>query len=1690
MDIMLLLIIIALLLGLINTFSLIYIYKEKIKKWIYRHWKKIAFIGVTTAVITGGANIIFDVPEAGGQVFGNNTAAGGNQAIHSSAAGGTCFLLGVRGKPTAGNGYVNNMSVKFTNLASTETYQCALYEYTDNSSAYAGNLVTNGITDTVEVTDTEDNTIVVFDFSTEPYVTNDTWYYLCVKATTENSADALNQITAQRFAGTYSGLSKSSTDVLSYDNPLTGESGKDSQFYIYAQYTPFNNTAPTQNTPNPANDTIFVDLQLDNYYDNFNITVADVDDSMQDMDVYFRADINGTWETIGTNLTVNNGTYRCDNVSWVCAYDTEYTWSVNVSDKSIGGAAWSNATYTFKTEHSYHTPYKWDNITLTNQQFGCNFTNRKILNWSFIEANLEYKLFYNNTDNTSELIPLYNETHNDTNYGFYRDYHYTMCIDDSAVNWDFYLYFNSHADTVTHDTTNKTIIFNYTDYEIFYDYTDIFGDPAWTLEVDTTNDDVMVINCNDTTEAEFTCVDIDPMFGFTGALGTNIPISGGGGSPFSRLFIFRDQCVTPTDDPYFTDYFNVTFDVLNVGNDYQCALYSDDAGSVGTKLVESVESYVGSSQDFTTQQFDILQGDRIQLTNNSYYWLAVRLSSGSLSTNYLAYTYNSPDMKQKECAAGYCTFDNTLSGLTNRDGHVAVACYFDTEDILSTEVDDISPYWHNDISSLQVNVTNLGSPTPDKVNLWYRWSTDNATWDVESGDWSNQTIENNACNEDGQASKGQESNFVNCQDFSDGDYMTLVEQDYPSGVVNEDLDVDGYTATSTRWSKTAPEPYLNSDGSGNIYTDKNGRLDRWYTFADTSETGSGYEAIIYVDFDGSDGVADVEYYVEWNGDDTPEYVGTFTNPTTTVMNTGVIAGLDTATEINAARIGFKRIGSGTPATIIDYAYINITKSATNYELDLEYNWTTANFSREIKTICIDVHSHTGGIEPLLLMYWNTVTSGWVLLDNDIDTGWNNITVSGMIDATYGIRLVDSDNTSDGTQDTWNIDCIYLQGYNSTEGDEIGCNWRYWGNDTTEPYEYTFNFPNETGYYEFYSIAEKSGYSDESAPSIADAICHVNISDDMPIIVIMYAGNESDWGGSFYIPSLENDTDTLCQEPYCPHGYFTNNSKQIENTITVKANITNNESSDTIEVCYYNYDKSGWTNKTMVYNATSTYWENTTTFTGIYEDTFTLDIKITRGITEYIQHWYKKGGSDCRNVTRTVILACNATNISMTPLYHYEATVISSYPDGDRWKVENNTYPWDCIMHDQGWAETLNDTSLIRKELPEEDMEETFCGTWVGGWYHNNTPVENFTLSNIRVHFWVSSLDFTTGNSRIGFDKARGKAVYSCEEGTGNNFTIDASDAKSSIIYNNSIIHQFKYLNETYILIDKVFTLNQSFQFCDNDMYEFSYFFYSAGENPSIICNRSVISCIWFNIPNNATLNQTDTDNDGLNDYEETWITYTSINLSDTDNDGVNDYDEYLQGSDPNNYLDSTGTISTTIRNDGIDYFVWCGQNLSAWHVKQEISGFDEATEYIGIWNNGTWNDIDANWDYYYGDESGTNFSITVFDIIQVYLTDSGTQEISMNTVSGMDYTASYTYTWVNTSINKGYNYTGYNKVASTNLSNINDSVTLQAGEAIALWNETTFTWNWYLPEFDETDVIVHRWDIIISKVEDTEVWNT
>jgi hypothetical protein len=296
---------------------------------------------------------------------------------------------------------------------------------------------------------------------------------------------------------------------------------------------------------------------------------------------------------------------------------------------------------------------------------------------------------------------------------------------------------------------------------------------------------------------------------------------------------------------------------------------------------------------------------------------------------------------------------------------------------------------------------------------------------------TNDTIDDNTADKDTSEDKGTETDFINCKDtIPDTDEMTLLETDQGFTAIDENINVNGVTSDYTTWGTSGNSPWLTTDDSTNILTDNTNNMQRgWFTFDDITYTGSSYTVELYVDFDDGDGTDDCDWFIDWNDDGNADASGTFNNPTTTVMNTGTITGLDTATEINNARLrlDYKKSGSSGIMTI-DHAYLNIQRAAViDYELDMEYQFNNTKYNSDNKQICF--YLTTSPTETLNVMYWD---GSWISLGDITSSGWTNFTAEGLTSSTYNIKIKDQDQNNDLTQNSWTIDCMFLHTWNNSD----------------------------------------------------------------------------------------------------------------------------------------------------------------------------------------------------------------------------------------------------------------------------------------------------------------------------------------------------------------------------------------------------------------------------------------------------------------------------------------------------------------------------------------------------------------------------------------------------------------------------------------------------------------------------------
>jgi len=395
--------------------------------------------------------------------------------------------------------------------------------------------------------------------------------------------------------------------------------------------------------------------------------------------------------------------------------------------------------------------------------------------------------------------------------------------------------------------------------------------------------------------------------------------------------------------------------------------------------------------------------------------------------------------------------DNAVDADSNEDGVSNVGnssgAYTDAQlldgtyqNITETDVGVNIEDFHADSGTDNDNITDTQLPIDSGTY------SDYTNWNTSDNIYNTLTEENVITNNDednydqintdvdASADVGTETSPTQANDSVNGLYMTIQEANQGNAGVNEWINPDGSEADIGEWTSTGTSPWIDAQDEPTNYISEstNGALTGWFSFGSTSASGSGLTVNMSV-YHYSSGDGYPQWEIDWTGDGTADASGSFTHQDAYAYeNTGTISGLDTATEINAARVRFIcNKGAGAPDTsYIDHVRLGVFQSAsTDYELDFEYRWDTADFDDAFEVVSIYVLSANQSTENLVAYEWTG--SDWSSLGTLSSDGWNNFTVSYLTSATYTIRIIDSDQASDGTQDSWDIDLITLHTWDET-----------------------------------------------------------------------------------------------------------------------------------------------------------------------------------------------------------------------------------------------------------------------------------------------------------------------------------------------------------------------------------------------------------------------------------------------------------------------------------------------------------------------------------------------------------------------------------------------------------------------------------------------------------------------------------
>jgi hypothetical protein len=120
--------------------------------------------------------------------------------------------------------------------------------------------------------------------------------------------------------------------------------------------------------------------------------------------------------------------------------------------------------------------------------------------------------------------------------------------------------------------------------------------------------------------------------------------------------------------------------------------------------------------------------------------------------------------------------------------------------------------------------------------------------------------------------------------------------------------------------------------------------------------------------------------------------------------------------------GFRLSWSNVESSARQIIYVAF--GGNNYELDLEEQWTNAQYNGTTEELAIYADI-SGATENLRVDVW--YNGSWINLFANLVNGWNNVSVLSYLNApTFTIRFKGSTESSDGIQDSWKIDATLLK----------------------------------------------------------------------------------------------------------------------------------------------------------------------------------------------------------------------------------------------------------------------------------------------------------------------------------------------------------------------------------------------------------------------------------------------------------------------------------------------------------------------------------------------------------------------------------------------------------------------------------------------------------------------------------------
>jgi hypothetical protein len=903
-----------------------------------------------------------------------------------------------------------------------------------------------------------------------PDATAATWYHVQINVSGSNYATTVappcggvstrsvsdsTKLTADYLISHLHGVSMDSTNYVLVDTIFVRKyRATPPTWSSYGQeeiYTDVSNPSPSDNA---------INVLL--YLSSFSITLHNA--VGRKMNITWMTNTSGSWITFNTTngggTGVGNGTYAVTNTSWVVSHSKKYWWRVCVSY----GTGWTNRTFCFTTiattvisspspnnnSMSYVEPIC--HVTLSNPGGG-NATIR----------------FYENTTGAWKL--------QQTTYN-------VNLTSPKIINWNKYInatLFDQNYWWKVNVTDGKSCY-----HEKIYKFTTSSDRPPILINEYPTDLSTGIITTISKINVTIQDPDNDAM---NWSITTSPNIGTNSSNNVYNRSISCDVSGLITGTMYYW-YVNVTDGIIWTNQTYSFTTNNPPSIALiypkpnGTTAIEELTTCWIWANDTESGSLTVTWA-----TNASGSWVN-KYTTHSVSAN-TATSYQFTDFTNFYFKYYWKVYVN--------DGSQNITKWFYfTTDMIETSVNIITPY---NVMYSPKTITATGPSNLDSVALWYRFSSNISYFNWWSSSWNyHKVLKISNANNDYQmkinvtmSSGGNVSCDGHCKnDFSDIRFV----------------DSDNTTELSYWMERYVSGSYANFYVKTSADVQSDAKIIMYYGNSAATSSSSGTNTFLFFD--------------DFND-------GDYTNSPTWTVGTGTWT-------VNAGKL---ETSSTSHPVIYETSF-----SSTDYIMEGRFRITTTPVTGDrqawLLTRLTDVGNYYGygyrsasganywelwkrggGVftqlgthTPLTLTqntwYKNSFQVAGTSLKGKV---WLNGTVEP---SSWGVSVTDSGLSSGrvglkGTSvaATVQFDNILVRKYaaitptwNSFGNEKAKnlTNWVFVSTDLSYAWQWSFTFPNSTGYYQFYSIGKKSGSPDETPPTTGDATCYFQLSIHPPFIM--------------------------------------------------------------------------------------------------------------------------------------------------------------------------------------------------------------------------------------------------------------------------------------------------------------------------------------------------------------------------------------------------------------------------------------------------------------------------------------------------------------------------------------------------------------------------------------------------------------